>query len=85
LCACGCAQARLVAAEAHAEHAERHAEVVTGAQELRARLEKDKEALAAQVASLEGKVAPPPAPRTKLTRRVPHPVLIGHAASLTPY
>jgi len=34
-----------------------------------------------------GKVAPPPPlfPRTKWTRRVPHPVLIGHAASLTPY
>jgi hypothetical protein len=35
-------------------------------------------------------VRPPPAPplprsRTKWTRRVPHPVLIGHAASLTPY
>jgi len=29
-------------------------------------------------------IAPPP-PRTKWTRRVPHPVLIGHAASLTPY
>ena len=28
---------------------------------------------------------PPPAPRTNRTRRVPHPVLIGHAASLTPY
>ena len=28
---------------------------------------------------------PPPSPRTKWTRRVPHPVLIGHAASLTPY
>ena len=27
----------------------------------------------------------PPPPRTKWTRRVPHPVLIGHAASLTPY
>jgi hypothetical protein len=27
----------------------------------------------------------PPFPRTKWTRRVPHPVLIGHAASLTPY
>ena len=26
-----------------------------------------------------------PPPRTKWTRRVPHPVLIGHAASLTPY
>ena len=29
--------------------------------------------------------APSPPPRTKWTRRVPHPVLIGHAASLTPY
>ena len=28
---------------------------------------------------------PPPPPRTKWTRRVPRPVLIGHAASLTPY
>ena len=26
-----------------------------------------------------------PPPRTKWTRRVPHLVLIGHAASLTPY
>jgi hypothetical protein len=32
------------------------------------------------------KLASPPAPpsRTKWTRRVPHPVLIGHAMSLTP-
>jgi heat shock protein 1/8 len=30
-------------------------------------------------------VFPPPPSRTKWTRRVPHPVLIGHAASLTPY
>jgi hypothetical protein len=29
-------------------------------------------------------VAPPPPPRTNRTRRVPHPVLIGHAASPTP-
>ena len=30
--------------------------------------------------------APPPPPlRTNRTRRVPHPVLIGHAASFTPY
>jgi len=28
---------------------------------------------------------PTPPPRTKWTRRVPHPVLIGHAASLTTY
>jgi hypothetical protein len=28
-------------------------------------------------------VRPPPLPRTKWTRRVPHPVLIGHAASLS--
>ena len=27
--------------------------------------------------------APPPSPRTKWTRRVPHPVLIGHVSSLT--
>ena len=35
----------------------------------------------------ECSVTPPPPPplRTKWTRRVPHPVLIGHAASLTPY
>ena len=34
----------------------------------------------------EFKFLPPPPPlRTKWTRRVPHPVLIGHAASLTPY
>ena len=31
----------------------------------------------------EALCAPPPL--TKWTRRVPHPVLIGHAASLTPY
>jgi len=30
-------------------------------------------------------VRAPPPPRTNRTRRVPHPVLIGHAASLTPY
>jgi len=29
--------------------------------------------------------SPPPPPRTNRTRRVPHPVLIGHAAFLTPY
>jgi hypothetical protein len=35
---------------------------------------------------LVGSVPPrPPPSRTKWTRRVPHPVLIGHAASLTPY
>ena len=28
--------------------------------------------------------SPPPPARIKWTRRVPHPVLIGHAASLTP-
>ena len=33
----------------------------------------------------ESRGRPPPHPRTKWTRRVPHPVLIGHAASLTPY
>ena len=29
------------------------------------------------------RVRPPPPPRTDWTRRVPHPVLIGHAASLS--
>ena len=29
-------------------------------------------------------IPPPPPFRTKWSRRVPHPVLIGHAASLTP-
>ena len=33
---------------------------------------------------IENHGAPPP-PRTKWTRRVPHPVLIGHAASLASY
>jgi hypothetical protein len=33
--------------------------------------------------SIDGLWAPPP--RTKWTRRVPHPVLIRHAASLAPY
>jgi len=35
--------------------------------------------------AVRGCALPPPLPRTKWTRRVPHPVLIGHAASLTPY
>jgi hypothetical protein len=30
-----------------------------------------------------GQGPPPPSPRTKWTRRVPHPVLIGHAAFLS--
>ena len=36
-----------------------------------------------QLSDIFDKVPPPS--RTKWTRRVPHPVLIGHAASLTPY
>jgi len=32
-----------------------------------------------------GRASPPPPFRTKRTRRVPHTVLIGHTASLTPY
>ena len=41
---------------------------------------------AAAVGEREAKLARcPPVPRTNRTRRVPHPVLIGHAASLTPY
>jgi hypothetical protein len=39
----------------------------------------------AAVAARERLPPPPPAPRTKWTRRVPHPVLTGHAASLIPY
>jgi len=42
--------------------------------------------LAADAAHLRPRTrlsAPPPPPRTKWTRRVPHPVLIGHAASTT--
>jgi len=45
-------------------------------------------AAAARLAEAEAaRKAPPPPPtsRTKWTRRVPHPVLSGHAASLTPY
>ena len=36
-------------------------------------------------AALEGAPPPRPPPRTKWTHRVPHPVPIGHAASLTSY
>ena len=39
----------------------------------------------AALAALRVLPPPPPRSRTKWTRRVPHPVLIGHAASLTPY
>ena len=39
--------------------------------------------LGSLVAPVEAIKVPPP--RTKWTRFVPHPVLIGHAASLTPY
>ena len=42
-------------------------------------------ALGRQEVLLHQRPPPPPPPRTKWTRRVPHPVLIGHAASLTPY
>jgi hypothetical protein len=38
-----------------------------------------------QAAYVAQAFAPPPPSRTKWTRRVPHLVLIGHAASLTPY
>jgi hypothetical protein len=38
---------------------------------------------AAPAAALREDVRPPPPSRTKWTRRVPHPVLIGHAASLS--
>jgi len=36
-------------------------------------------------AATGGAPPPSPSPRNKWTRRVPHPVLIGHTASLTPY
>jgi hypothetical protein len=39
---------------------------------------------AAAAISVSASPARPP-PRTNRTRRVPHPVLTGHAASLTPY
>jgi hypothetical protein len=46
-------------------------------------------AIAARVWTPQRHAVPPPSPPTspltKWTRRVPHPVLIGHAASLTPY
>jgi long-subunit acyl-CoA synthetase (AMP-forming) len=44
----------------------------------------DRVASLAPLSTALGLVVSPP-PRTKWTRRVPHPVLIGHAASLTPY
>jgi len=47
--------------------------------------ERRRVACAKWIAALEGEVAPnPPPSRTKWTRRVLHPVLIGHAASFTP-
>ena len=42
------------------------------------------EAMRLDLDDLGGEVRPPPS-RTNRTRRVPQPVLIGHAASLTPY
>jgi len=39
--------------------------------------------VSAQAAHVSSRGLPPPPPRTKWTRRVPHPVLIGHAASLS--
>jgi hypothetical protein len=42
------------------------------------------ELLFSSLSSMLNPQAPPP-PRTKWTRRVPRPVLIGHVASLTPY
>ena len=56
-------------AEAHAPRLERVKELLVGI---------------ASVDDARAVVRAPPPPRTKWTRRVPHPVLIGHAASLTP-
>jgi len=39
------------------------------------------EGVLSQQAAAERALPPPPSPRTRWTRRVPHPVLIGHAAS----
>ena len=49
-----------------------------------ASLSEDQREVPPDARRLEVSPAPLP-PRTDRTRRVPHPVLIGHAASLTPY
>ena len=64
-----------------------HALAVEREADARERARRERELLSAAVPS-PGRAAPPPPPsppRSKWTRRVPHPVLIGHAASLTPY
>jgi hypothetical protein len=62
-------------AEAGADNGSKGAGAAEGAHAVRAAL-----------GELAGASPPPPTPpRTKWTRRVPHSVLIGHAASLTPY
>ena len=50
---------------------------------LRAELDAWKFQFTSQLVEVSLAEVPPP-PRTNWTRRVPHPVLIGHAASLTP-
>jgi len=74
-------------AAAEAEAAELRAARDALAKDLARESEKaaaQEKALAAQQGSAQVLQAPPP-PRTKWTRRVPHPVLSEHAASLTPY
>jgi hypothetical protein len=57
-----------------------------GQSAVKARSKRGQSAVRLQPNTLAPRGAPPPPPsRTKWTRRVPHPVLIGHAASLTPY
>ena len=79
-------QARRAEARAQNEAREARREVddVKGAaEELQRRLvavEKD-----VQEREVLAQLPSPPPPRTKWTRRVPHPVLIGHAASLALY
>ena len=51
-----------------------------GTEEYEQQLAAEREALARQE-----QASPPPPLRTNRTRRVLHPVLIGHAASFTPY
>ena len=55
------------------------------ASEAREAFEEDLSAIVEAACSKDKPGPPPPPPlRTNRTRRVPHPVLIGHAASLTP-
>ena len=65
----------------------RGTDALRGAREMSVQCRKDEEDADALAAAAERALAdeappPPPPPRNKWTRRFPHPVLIGHAASL---